>query len=188
MAKVTKKVEEMVAEAIEKQSTITISSVVPVLKPVEPSIRIVELQPQADGSFKDADVAYKTAYSAGVDLCVKEENKVILLPGKVYTIHTGVRLLVKGYHPEPGKVLVGKLYPRSSLRSKGVTFLGTGIIDIDYEGEILIKAMLLATGASLRINPGDAIGQLVFEQVIRPGGIKVLDAVRGDGGFGSTGA
>ena len=185
MAKVTKKVEEMVTATTEVQPII-ISSSEPPLN-CKPSIRIVELQPQVDGSFKDADVAYKTAYSAGVDLCVKEENKIILLPGKVYTIRTGVRLLVKDYRPEPGKVLVGKLYPRSSLRGKGVSFLGTGIIDIDYEGEILIKAILLATGASVRINPGDAIGQLVFEQVLRPAGIKVVEAVRGEAGFGSTG-
>jgi dUTP pyrophosphatase len=77
--------------------------------------------------------------------------------------------------------------PRSSLRKRGVSFLGEGIIDIDYRGEI--HALLFNhTSAPVALQPGEAVGQFIL--CVSHSGLLQVErrtAERGAGGFGSTG-
>jgi len=91
----------------------------------------------------------------------------------------------------------GLIHPRSGLghRDGLVMGNGTGVIDADYEGPLMISAWNRnpAPGPAITIMPGDRIAQLVLTRIIRP----ELDIVehaspdarseRGEGGFGSTG-
>ncbi|HJE22994.1 MAG TPA: dUTP diphosphatase [Methylorubrum populi] len=94
----------------------------------------------------------------------------------------------------------GLVFPRSGMGHREGLVLGngTGVIDADYEGPLLISAWNrnpAAGGAAIRIEPGERIAQLVFTRVMRPdfeihegaaspeGGVSG----RGQGGFGSTG-
>lgn len=94
----------------------------------------------------------------------------------------------------------GLIFPRSGLGHREGLVLGngTGVIDADYEGPILISAWNrndATGGAPITIAPGDRIAQMVFTRIVRPT-IDILDATvassdsrtgRGPGGFGSTG-
>ncbi len=68
---------------------------------------------------------------------------------------------------------------------------GTGVIDADYEGPLMISAWN-RRASRLRIEPGERIAQLVFTRIARPV-LSVLDgpdgpgSARGEGGFGSSG-
>lgn len=72
---------------------------------------------------------------------------------------------------------------------------GTGVIDADYEGQILISAWNRnpAPGPGIAVEPGDRIAQLVFTRIVRPRLAITEDAPsgpfseRGEGGFGSSG-
>lgn len=102
----------------------------------------------------------------------------------------------------------GLVFPRSGLGHREGLVLGngTGVIDADYQGPLLISAWNrnpAASGATIRIEPGERIAQLVFTRVIRPdfeiqeagqeigqAGVREADGSpsgRGQGGFGSTG-
>ena len=85
-----------------------------------------------------------------------------------------------------------ELHIRSSLRVKGLTSLGTGVIDIDYRDEIKMVVHFPKPKENwieaYTINKGDKIGQLILK---RHEGYLIpqeytLDAER-SGGFGSTG-
>jgi dUTP pyrophosphatase len=106
--------------------------------------------------------------------------------GEVQKIKTNVRLLVENWKDQEGFVTYAQLHPRSSLRAKGISMLGTGVVDLDYTGEII----LLVTNhceINVRINTGDRVGQLIFCQALRPNGIPISEAIR-VGGLGSTGS
>lgn len=93
------------------------------------------------------------------------------------------------------------LHIRSSLRAKGLTSLGTGIIDMDYRDEIKMAIHNPFTGfdddanptggtgwSSYQIKKGDKIGQLIL---CRHEGWLMPEEYTKDeertGGFGSTG-
>ena len=94
-----------------------------------------------------------------------------------------------------------ELHIRSSLRAKGLTSLGTGVIDIDYDQEIKMvvhNPLKVKEGnmcfepncyASYTINKGDKIGQLIL---LQHAGHLMPDEYTLDnervGGFGSSGA
>lgn len=99
----------------------------------------------------------------------------------------------------------GLVFARSGLGHREGLVLGngTGVIDADYEGPLLISAWNrnpVAGGTPIRIEPGERIAQLVFTRVMRPD-FEIRDARseagapepdgrppgRGQGGFGSTG-
>ena len=95
----------------------------------------------------------------------------------------------------------GLVYPRSGRGHREGLVLGngTGVIDADYEGPLMISAWNRnpAPGPVIRIVPGERIAQIVFTRVIRPaldvteafasGGDASAAGARGSGGFGSTG-
>lgn len=94
----------------------------------------------------------------------------------------------------------GLVFARSGLGHREGLVLGngTGVIDADYEGPLMISAWNRnppGRRAAIRIEPGERIAQLVFTRVLRPDfeireGAPEPDAPpsgRGQGGFGSTG-
>lgn len=132
---------------------------------------------------------YATPGSAGLDLRARLlDGPITLHPGWVRKIPTGIFLNIK----DPN--IVAKIYPRSGMGYKGLVMAnGTGIIDSDYQGEVMVLAWNRNTeyGDSIKVRPGDRIAQLVFEPVIRVSFDQVVEfsetTMRGAGAFGSTG-
>ena len=127
-----------------------------------------------------------TKHAAGYDLTAHipghgHRAKFVHLHG-VTVIHTGVSVAIPtGY--------VGLVYIRSSLGARGLMLAnGTGVIDSDYRGEIILK--LTSHQGSINIGHGDRIAQLVIVPILTPNleQVETLDTTeRGTGSFGSTG-
>lgn len=129
---------------------------------------------------------YATDGSAALDLRAMLVAAFYLYPGESRAFHTGFALHIA----DPG--LCALILPRSGLGVQGLVLANlVGLIDSDYQGEIVVNAWNRADDP-IRIEPGDRIAQLLFAPVARP----VFDIVddfaatttRGVGGFGSTGA
>lgn len=133
---------------------------------------------------------YQTAGAAGIDLfaclvaplAVEAGQPALLVP-------SGIALSFGDFG------LAGLVLPRSGLGHKKGLVLGngTGLIDPDYEGQILISVWNRnAPGsAPIVIQPGERIAQMIFVPVLRPEFTVVEEfsrsTERGAGGFGSTG-
>lgn len=134
------------------------------------------------------DPEYATAGSSGFDLRADLLNSVIIKPGMVAIIPTGL------YFNIPDNFEI-QIRPRSGLAAKNnVTVLNTpGTIDADYRGEI--KIILINLGQKdFEVNNSDRIAQAVVASVTSKNFIKLnkvnnvsVDTERGTGGFGSTG-
>ena len=132
---------------------------------------------------------YATPGSAGVDLKAASfgngnEGLIEIYPGDQHLIGTGVSIHIK----DPG--YAGMIIPRSSMGKKGIV-LGNlvGLIDSDYQGEILV--LLWNRGNEVvKIEYMDRIAQLVIVPVVKAQFEIVQEfeqSQRGAGGFGSTG-
>lgn len=108
--------------------------------------------------------------------------------GQGWTVHTGLSVaLPVGY----GMLI----YARSGLGTKlGLTLRnGTGVIDSDYRGEILLKlhhGNYNQEGKLQALKPGSRIAQAMIIQVpdvVMHEVDELPNSVRGTGGFGSTG-
>jgi dUTP pyrophosphatase len=136
-----------------------------------------------------------SAQAAGLDLHACLDAPLELAPqGPPALIPAGFGLAIR----DPA--WCGLVFPRSGLGHREGLVLGngTGVIDADYEGPLMISAWNRnPDGPGLRIEPGDRIAQLVFSRVTRPA-LTIRDAsgagessgepgTRGSGGFGSTG-
>lgn len=127
---------------------------------------------------------YMTPGSAGMDLYAAVAETVILKPGEIKLIPTGLCIsLPVGYEAQ--------IRPRSGLALKhGITMVNTpGTIDADYRGEIGLIMINLGQ-APFEINRGDRVAQMVIKEVARAQLIEVADldvTGRNSGGFGSTG-
>lgn len=127
--------------------------------------------------------AYANPGDAGADL--KSSVDIVIYEGETEIVPTGVSVAIPKGH-------VGFITPRSGLAAKhGITVLNApGTIDSGYRGEL--KVILHNTsGDDYRIDKGDRIGQLVIVPFIHAHFTPVEsldDSVRGEGGFGSTGA
>jgi dUTP pyrophosphatase len=127
---------------------------------------------------------YETDLAAGMDLLAAVSEDLVLAPGTVALVPTGLKIaLPSGFEAQ--------VRPRSGLAAKhGVTVLNSpGTIDADYRGEV--KVILINHGAGpFVITRGLRIAQMVVAPVSRvtwreDGGLP--DSQRGEGGFGSTG-
>jgi dUTP pyrophosphatase len=123
-------------------------------------------------------------FSSGVDLLSAEASDIVLKPGKIKLISTGIKIMIpKGYE--------GQIRPRSGLAFKrGITVLNTpGTIDSDYRG--IVKVILINLGEEeFIIQRGDRIAQLVIQKIFFPNFklVETLDETkRGEGGFGHSG-
>lgn len=134
---------------------------------------------------------YQTEMAAGIDLHACIDAPLTLQPqAPAVLIPSGIAVLMNDPH------LVAFLLARSGMGHKKGLVLGqaVGTIDADYADQIYISAWLRNPpgSASLTIQPGERIAQLVFLPVVRPG-FRVVEAfgattARGLGGFGSTGS
>lgn len=128
---------------------------------------------------------YATAASAGLDLRAATEAPLTLAPGDTALVPSGLAI----YIADPG--LCAVVLPRSGLGHRHGIVLGngTGLIDADYQGPLLISVWNRGREA-FTIEPGDRIAQLVVMPVVRVD-LQVVDtfadSARGSGGFGHTG-
>jgi dUTP pyrophosphatase len=129
---------------------------------------------------------YATSGSAGLDLRACLDNDLIMSPGQVELIPSGIAI-----HIEDSK-FAAMILPRSGMGHKHGIVLGNlvGLIDSDYQGEIMISCW--NRGAkTVTIAPGERIAQLIIVPVLQANFEIVSDFVtskRGQGGFGHTGA
>lgn len=128
--------------------------------------------------------AYRTEHAAGMDLVAAIEDSLVLEPGRVSAVPTGIRVEIPpGYE--------GQVRARSGLAREHAIGLpnAPGTIDADYRGEVAV--LLLNWGSEpYTVRRGDRIAQLVLARVARAR-IEIAEALsataRGEGGFGHTG-
>jgi dUTP pyrophosphatase len=129
--------------------------------------------------------AYATEASAGLDLRAALEAPLVLEPGDAALVPSGLAI----HLADPG--LCAVVLPRSGLGHRHGIVLGngTGLIDADYQGPLLISTFNRGREA-YTISPGDRIAQLVVLPIVRAM-LQVVDtfeqSARGAGGFGHTG-
>ena len=128
---------------------------------------------------------YGSEFSAGADLYALSDHSVRIGPDETAVVHTGLAAEIPdGY--------VGLIFARSGLATKkGLAPANkVGVIDSDYRGEIRV-VLHNHTKYEQSIEPFERIAQLVlvpyvcaeFEEAE-----ELSETVRGEGGFGSTGA
>lgn len=128
---------------------------------------------------------HATPGSAGMDLRACLDAPLILAPGSVELIATGISIHVE----DPG--LAALLLPRSGLGHKSGIVLGNlvGLIDADYQGPLMVSCWNRGS-APFTIQPGDRIAQMIIVPVVHVDFEVVQDftaSARGEGGFGSSG-
>jgi len=124
------------------------------------------------------------AGDAGLDLSSTVD--VEILPGERAMVPTGLSVAIPEGH-------AGLVLPRSGLASlHGLTLANApGLIDSGYRGEITCAVVNLDRDQAVKIRKGDRIAQLVIVALpgVRPAWVDELPpSIRGEGGFGSTGA
>jgi dUTP pyrophosphatase len=129
--------------------------------------------------------AYATEHSAGLDLRAALDAPLSLAPGEAALVPSGLAIHIA----DPA--LCAVILPRSGLGHKHGIVLGngTGLIDADYQGPLMISAWNRGS-AAYTIEPGDRIAQLVLLPIVRATlqGVDTFEAsARGAGGFGHTG-
>ncbi|CAN5619202.1 dUTP diphosphatase [soil metagenome] len=129
--------------------------------------------------------AYATAASAGLDLRAAIPAPLTLAPDEAALVPSGLAI----HLADPG--LCALVLPRSGLGHRHGIVLGngTGLIDADYQGPLMVSLWNRAREA-YTIAPGDRIAQLVVVPIVRTS-LQVVDtfvdSARGAGGFGHTG-
>jgi dUTP pyrophosphatase len=128
--------------------------------------------------------SYGSEGSSGMDIRASVKEPVVLKPGEIRLIPTGLTVSIpRGYE--------GQIRPRSGLALKyGIGIVNSpGTIDSDYRGEICIITINWGE-QPFTIRRGDRIAQMVMAKVFRADIIEVdeLDYTqRGVGGFGHSG-
>jgi dUTP pyrophosphatase len=129
--------------------------------------------------------SYGTEASAALDLRAAIDAPLVLAPGDAALVPSGLAI----HLADPA--LCALVLPRSGLghRHGIVMGNGTGLIDADYQGPLLISAWNRGA-AAFTIEPGDRIAQLLVMPIVRAA-LEVVDtfeeSARGAGGFGHTG-
>lgn len=182
-------------------------------------LKILNKKYYFDGSkIKGLLPYYSTDGSAGVDLVACDDY--IIYPGETVAIHTGIAIHIgteflgdrtpDSYFYDNNSVM-GMITPRSGLGTRGLVLANTvGIIDEDYQGEIIVQAWnrkeeyeVAGTDKEgvtyytkiltrpIEIKAGDRFCQLIFVPVIKAQ-FQVVEEFsspteRGNGSFGSSG-
>lgn len=150
---------------------------------MEHALQVKLLDPRWGGEWPLP--AYATAGSAALDLRAALDAPLVLAPGDAALVPSGLAIHIA----DPG--LCALVQPRSGLghRHGIVMGNGTGLIDADYQGPLLISAFNRGSEA-FTIEPGDRIAQLLVLPIVRVA-LQVVDtfehSARGAGGFGHTG-
>jgi dUTP pyrophosphatase len=125
--------------------------------------------------------------SAAVDLHAMIDEPLTLYPGQIFKLSTGIAMFIKN------RSLMGQLAIRSSWGARGISLAnGVGIIDADYQGEILATLINLSNEI-VTIQPDARVVQLMIAPALTS--LSYFTEVesfsqeteRGEGGFGSTG-
>ena len=121
---------------------------------------------------------------AGYDLHALEP--ATLAPGERATLRTGIAIELPPGH-------AGLVMPRSGLAARhGIAIVNApGLIDGGYRGELKVLLLNTDRAAHFEVAPGDRIAQLVVVAVAAPEVVEsetLAATVRGEGGFGSSGA
>ena len=129
--------------------------------------------------------AYATEASAGMDLRAALDAPLELAPGDAVLVPSGLSIHIA----DPA--LCAVILPRSGLghRHGIVMGNGTGLIDADYQGPLMVSVWNRGREA-FTMQPGDRIAQLVLLPVVRATLQVVAEfeaSARGAGGFGHTG-
>ena len=128
--------------------------------------------------------AYQTAGAAGMDLHAAVHEDLVVEPGRIALVPTGLEVAI----PEGFE---GQVRPRSGLAVKhGISLPNTpATIDSDYRGEVRVPVINL--GRELfTVSRGMRIAQLVVATVVRVTWDEVRDlpaTARAAGGFGHSG-
>ncbi|MCC5874599.1 MAG: dUTP diphosphatase [Candidatus Sumerlaeia bacterium] len=128
--------------------------------------------------------SFQTRGSSGVDLVAAVTEPMVIAPGKVALVPTGLKLgLPEGFEFQ--------VRPRSGLALRhGIAVLNSpGTIDADYRGEIQVIMANLGE-EPFPVNRGDRIAQMVLARVEKfiwnvTDDLTITE--RGEGGFGHTG-
>ena len=128
---------------------------------------------------------YATEGSAGLDLLACLDAPLILAPGQVQLVKTGMAINLD--NPNYAAFIL----PRSGLGHKNGIVLGNlvGLIDSDYQGELMVS-LWNRSDKEFTVNDMDRIAQLVIMPVVQAKLNIVSDfnqSSRGSRGFGSTG-
>src|SRR3990167_10850622 len=125
---------------------------------------------------------YATDGSAGLDLRACVDKDLVLKPGGVELIPSGIAMHIADHN------YAAMILPRSGLGEKQGIVLGNlvGLIDSDYQGQIFVS--LWNRGSSVfTLNPLERIAQLVVVPVLQVQ-LNLVDdfsaSERGAGGFG----
>ena len=147
-----------------------------------PTIKVLRLRPD-----RDADLplpAYMTPHAAGMDLRAALDTDLVLAPGAIALVPTGLAIaLPQGFEAQ--------IRPRSGLAvTHGIGLINSpGTIDADYRGEIKIAVINLGPQA-YTLRRGDRIAQMVVQRVFQAR-FQIVEALdetnRSHGGFGHTG-
>ena len=127
---------------------------------------------------------YMTPGAAGMDLHAAVADDVVIEPGGIVLVPTGLEVAIPdGFE--------GQVRPRSGLAVKhGISLPNTpATIDADYRGEIRVPLINLGREA-FRVSRGMRIAQLVVAPVLRVrwDEVETLPATgRGGQGFGHSG-
>jgi len=128
--------------------------------------------------------AYQTAGAAGMDLVAAVTASVMLQPGEIARIPTGLTIAIPaGWEAQ--------IRPRSGLAVKhGITLPNApATIDSDYRGEIQVPLINLGPIA-FTVERGMRIAQMIFARVGAAAWVEVDElpsSSRGEAGFGHTG-
>ena len=128
---------------------------------------------------------YATTGAAGLDLRACLDVSLQLEPGATQLVKTGIAIHLS----DSG--LAAVVLPRSGLGAKHGIVLGNlvGLIDSDYQGEIMISVWNRGQTA-FTIEPMERIAQMVIVPVVQAA-LNIVEnfeaSARGGSGFGSTG-
>jgi len=145
----------------------------------------IELQVRRKAGCEDVPLPrYMSEGASGMDLHAAVEEGVVIAPGEIRLIPTGLYLAVPpGYEAQ--------VRPRSGLALKhGIIVVNApGTIDSDYRGEVGVILGNIGREPFV-VRRGMRVAQLVVQPVARAQ-VRVLpsldETARGEGGFGHTG-
>ncbi|MBL8881032.1 MAG: dUTP diphosphatase [Phycisphaerales bacterium] len=127
---------------------------------------------------------YKSEHAAGLDLCAAVDEPVIIAPGDIKLIPTGL-------YVEIPQGCEGQIRARSGLALKHGLMLpnSPGTIDADYRGELQVIVGNVGR-EPFTITRGMRFAQLIIARY-EPVRVELVDELsntqRGAGGFGHTG-
>ena len=146
---------------------------------------MIEIKVKKKPGFEDLELPrYMSPGAAGMDILAAIDEEVILQPGEIRFIPSGIYIaLPNGYEAQ--------VRPRSGLAlRKGLSIVNSpGTVDSDYRGEVGVILINLGK-APIEISRGMRIAQMVIQEVVigEWETVEELDETsRDSGGFGHTG-